>query len=349
MQILGGVHGTIRRDGITGKCCCRNRPVRFFPPSSPPLSTLIRTSHMDHSKVILPTELELLVLEFIRLQHSRLSLSTNYDRKAKQGLTNCSLTCYRWSVVFRPFLFRSISLHSPEDLFFLLDLITTHGECFAEMVHRVEIIETRGHWLHRALFNLPRKLPELTILRLLGLRAGSARSVEQINAARPPNFFKLVPVLCHQFRHIQHLILEELTFGRFHEMTNCVSSFPSLTHLQCHHVTWLESTDPQGLFSPRLRCGRFLTDIRVRACALPWRVMRLLVTETADQPMMPPINRPMLSPSCTEAFVYLLKVLTHGYEDCSCTFTYRDVNSSTGSSSCKSSNPLVRCCAQDYR
>ena len=181
------------------------------------------------------------------------------DRRARQGLTACSLVCRHWSNVISPMLFEFITLRSLGDIHFLMDVIDkgTASRSFLlsssiQTIWLHQDVSQSRPWLHHAhafSTRLPRVSFNCTIYRKLDDdRATTGASAIQACIYSP--FRSLPRTLPLSILRLSHLTLDGLQFASKTELARFIDSFPTLKECRCGQLTFL---DPSPILQSRRR------------------------------------------------------------------------------------------------
>lgn len=155
----------------------------------------------------------------------------------KEELAGYATVCRDWATPARAVLFGSIILRSREDLMGLVELIEANPD-LAHAVQRLEICEEEVAWMNSALARLPRKLDQVTSLRI----ASSSKVPAQ---ARPWIFWNLFRTSAGQFKKVTELEIDGMAFTYQRDISDCIYSFPAVRRVYCKNTTVVRDAPPK--------------------------------------------------------------------------------------------------------
>lgn len=170
------------------------------------------------------------------------------DRKLKQGLTACSLTCRFWAAIIRPMLFTFIVLRNAKDVEQLLRLLEQSvsvgppiTRCIASIGLEFDEVHARP-WLHRvsAVF---RCLNAHGRRACLDLRVNGHQDVKTRSPVAHTLPYQLFPrTVPYSIIPLRRIILTSLRLRNTSDLFRIIHGFPDLEECACRNISFIEAS-----------------------------------------------------------------------------------------------------------
>lgn len=221
----------------------RRYAVPYTSPSFAVVGTTTSHSCAPATPASVPLELHDLIADSLSLDRGFLTgmnaayFSRNHAIMSKSEMSRCALVCSSWALACQPHLFKTITLHSRQDLQALLAFLNSSVSRVSRYIQYVEVLEQRldaAPWLHLISQLYPRLRCERFALRfrLRGPLHTQYRTMHSIHYLLPrvnPSTASL---------NVAGLELFDITVRSLADLIQAIGEMPQLNDLHCTNVAW---------------------------------------------------------------------------------------------------------------
>ena len=199
------------------------------------------------------------------------------DKQIRRLLSSCSQTCRAWMVLFRPLLFKHLTLRSSDDVVELGKLLSSAAPVIQQYIRHLELREDASlhPWIHIVPRILFKRLPVLTSLTMHPIDISSDKDSRVSSYRHHPSFCRTLPVFRAGLQTVANLTLSSYRFRDFADLAEVISAFSVLEEVHCVGVSWGDVTAAARRNRSVVKGSGSLRLVSAANCADHWQLLWL--------------------------------------------------------------------------